>query len=327
MIAKTTSAPSFFPLAAYLSAGSTALPRARRRGPRSRHLASDDLAVVPVIMEATAFQNAHVERPCYHSAVAFDVEDRPTRAQMEQGGDHVLDRLGLADYQAMLVAHNDREYAHVHHGESCPPGDRRRLGSVARPTLDRGRAARCRARIWNAGSPGRLAPSHELERSMPVVREASLTWGERRQAARTGELPLLDRARAALPDCRAAISWPALDAALAQHGLAVERTTRGLTITNGARGVSASRVAPELVPPSQLQFGERFPEREATPDIQRLVDVVRALAHDADLERAAREAAGTQQLLAARTHRRPRWRCSARRTLAAVHARPGADLH
>ena len=65
-------------------------------------------------MEATAYQSARTERPCYHVVVSFDVDDRPTRAEMEEVGDRVLERLGLADHQAVIVAHNDRPHAHIH---------------------------------------------------------------------------------------------------------------------------------------------------------------------------------------------------------------------
>ena len=246
MIAKTTGAPSFFPLAAYLAAGTDGRHPERVDWITGRHIASHDLHVAPAIMEATAYQSARTERPCYHVVVSFDVDDRPTRAEMEEVGDRVLERLGLADHQAVIVAHNDRPHAHIHlmvnrvHPETGLAwerwGDHQLIEAALR---DAERALGMRE------VPGRLARVLDQERSVPAARETSLTWGERRRAERTGEIPLLDRARAALTDCRAATSWHTLDAALAQHSLAVERTQRGIAITDGRTSISASRVAPD----------------------------------------------------------------------------------
>ena len=65
-------------------------------------------------MQATAQQSALVQVPVYHLTVSFDHHDRVTPEEMQSVVDRVLRDLGLSEYQAVMVAHKDREHAHVH---------------------------------------------------------------------------------------------------------------------------------------------------------------------------------------------------------------------
>ena len=65
-------------------------------------------------MRATARQSALVQVPVYHLTISFDREDQVAPAEMQAVADRVLRDLGLAAHQAIMVAHKDRDHAHVH---------------------------------------------------------------------------------------------------------------------------------------------------------------------------------------------------------------------
>jgi hypothetical protein len=114
MIAVSSSGRSFRALATYLAAGQSGEERDRVAWSAGRNLPTDDPELAATFMRATAAQSDRVEKPVYHVALSFDPNDRVDRATMERVADRVLDRLGLAEHQAVIVAHRDREHAHVH---------------------------------------------------------------------------------------------------------------------------------------------------------------------------------------------------------------------
>src|SRR5437867_10309713 len=65
-------------------------------------------------MRATAGKNVRVKEPVYHLALSFDPGDAVDRAAMERVADRVLETLGLQEHQVLIVAHADREHAHMH---------------------------------------------------------------------------------------------------------------------------------------------------------------------------------------------------------------------
>lgn len=65
-------------------------------------------------MRATAAQSDRVVKPVYHIALSLDPGDTVDRATMARVAGRVLDRLGLGEHQAVIVAHRDRTHAHVH---------------------------------------------------------------------------------------------------------------------------------------------------------------------------------------------------------------------
>jgi hypothetical protein len=171
---------------------------------------------------------------------------------MEAVADRVLGDLGLAEHQALLVAHQDRAHPHVHimvnrvHPETGMAWERWQ----DRPQIERSLRELERT-LGLREVAGRL---YQLEGQEPPEPRL-LTSGERRQAERTGEPAFPDRVRAHLPDLRAARSWAELDETLAAHGLRLERKGQGLVITDGERQVKASRVARDL---SLHRLEERF---------------------------------------------------------------------
>ena len=114
MIAVSSSGKSFRALAAYLAAGRTGEERDRVAWSVARNLPTDQPELAATFMRATAAQSTKVEKPVYHLVLSFDPADMPDRAAMERVADKVLNRLGLAEHQAVIVAHHDRSHAHVH---------------------------------------------------------------------------------------------------------------------------------------------------------------------------------------------------------------------
>src|SRR5438093_1109283 len=80
----------------------------------SRNLPSDDPELSARIMRATAAQNVRIKEPVYHVALSFDPGDAVDQAAMERVADRVLEALGLQEHQVLIVAHADREHAHMH---------------------------------------------------------------------------------------------------------------------------------------------------------------------------------------------------------------------
>src|SRR5574338_1231831 len=114
MIAVSSKGRSFRALAAYLATGRTGQEYDRVAWSSARNLPTNEPELAGKIMRATAEQNVRVERPVYHLVLSFDPNDRVDRATMERVADRVLNQIGLQDHQAVIVAHRDREHAHVH---------------------------------------------------------------------------------------------------------------------------------------------------------------------------------------------------------------------
>jgi hypothetical protein len=234
---------SFGALARYPVHGRTGQEADRIAWTASRNLPSAEPELGATMMRYTAAQNARVERPVYHLVISFHPGDRVNRATMERVADRVLDRLGLREYQVVMVAHRDRAHPHVHlmvnrvHPEAGRAWDRAFDYRVIREVL------REQERDLGLRSPGDRRPRD-------VEGEPSNTsrWtpGEWRQQQRTGTEPLVGRVRTLVPELRAATSWGELEGALARHGLRLIPKGQGFVISDGGRQVKASRVAREL---------------------------------------------------------------------------------
>jgi hypothetical protein len=252
VIATTSSGRRFAVLARYLLRGRSGEESERVAWTVGRNLGLDDPELAAVLMQATADDNPRVEVPVYHLTINFDPHDPVTPAEMQAVADRVLGDLGLADHQALLVAHQDRAHPHVHvmvnrvHPETGVAWERWQ----DRPRIER-TLRELERELGLREVAGRL---YQLDGQEPPE-PARLTSGERRQAERTGEPAFPDRVRAHLPELRAARSWTELEERLAAHGLRLERKGQGLVITDGTHQVKASRVARDL---SLRRLEERF---------------------------------------------------------------------
>ena len=245
-IAVSSSGRTFGAIAKYLALGRSGDEAERVGWSTSRNLPTNDPQLAARFMRATAEQNVRVEKPVYHFAISFDPNDPVDRATLERVADRVLDRLGLREHEAILVAHRDREHAHVHvlvnrvHPVTGKAWDRWQDQPVIQQVLrEEERALRIRE------VPGRLYEVPERRQERGIERPA-LTNGERRQAGRSGEGAFVDRVRAHVPAIRAASAWGEVEATLAYHGLRLERQGQGLVVTDGDQRVKASRVARDL---------------------------------------------------------------------------------
>jgi hypothetical protein len=252
VIGTTSSGRRFAVLARYLLRGRSGAETERVAWTAGRNLGLDDPELAAVLMQATADENPRVEVPVYHLTINFDPTDPVTPTEMQAVADRVLRDLGLADHQALMVAHQDRAHPHVHvMVNRVHPG----TGVAWERWQDRPRIERTLRELERELGlrevAGRLYQLDGQEAPEPAL----LTSGERRQAERTGEPAFPDRVRAHLPELRAARSWTELEEQLAAHGLRLERKGQGLVITDGTHQVKASRVARDL---SLRRLEERF---------------------------------------------------------------------
>lgn len=265
MIAVSSSGKNFRALARYLAAGRSGQERDRVAWSVGRHLPTDDPELGATIMRATAAQSTRVEKPVYHLTISFDPTDAVDRGTMEAVAVRVLERLGLAEHQAVLVAHRDRAHPHVHLmvNRIHPVTGRAWERWQDQPLIQQVLRAEEQARGLTA-VPGRLAATPG--QAMPD--RSDRTSGERRQADRTGEPALVDRIRRGLDDYRGAGSWRELEALLAEDGFRLARKGQGLVITDGVHQVKASRVARDLAfRQLERKFGVAYAERAQEPPV------------------------------------------------------------
>ncbi len=304
MIATTSSGRRFAALARYLMFGRSGEEPERVAWTAGRNVGTDDPEVAAALMQATANANLDVESPVYHLTINFDPADPVTPERMQAVADRVLADLGLAEHQALLVAHRDRSHPHVHvmvnrvHPETGRAWNRWQ----DRPRIERA-LRELERELGLREVSGRL---YQLDGQEPPER-APLTSGERRQAERTGDPAFPDRVRAHLAELRAARSWEELEATLARHGLRLERKGQGLVITDGKQQVKASRVARDLsLRRLEQRFGVPYPAREPSararePLTPAVEQVTKALdEHERLAALKAERARADQELAAAR---------------------------
>jgi hypothetical protein len=114
MIAVSSSGKTFRALAAYLANSRSGVDQDRVAWTASRNLPTSEPELAATFMRATAGQSDRIQKPVYHVALSFDPNDPVDRANMERVADRLLERLGLAEHQALIVAHRDRAHAHLH---------------------------------------------------------------------------------------------------------------------------------------------------------------------------------------------------------------------
>jgi hypothetical protein len=114
MIGVSSSGRSFKALGKYLVEGRNREAEGRVAWSSARNLPTDDPELAAKIMRATAAQNVRTSQPVYHLVLSFDPRDQVSREQMERIADRVLGELQLREHQVLIVAHADREHAHMH---------------------------------------------------------------------------------------------------------------------------------------------------------------------------------------------------------------------
>jgi hypothetical protein len=239
-------------LADYLVHGRSGVETDRVAWTASRNLGTDEPQLAAALMQATARQSAVVQVPVYHMTISFDHHDQVSPDQMQAIADKVLEHLGLAEHQTLMVAHQDRAHAHLHvmvnriHPETGVAWERWQ----DRPIIER--ALREQERAFGLREvPGGL---HQIDgREAPDDRDRAAQAP--RQSERDDNGVFRDRVRGLLPEARATRSWEELEARLAAQGLRVEGKGQGLVVTDGAHEVKASRVARDF---SLRRLEDRF---------------------------------------------------------------------
>lgn len=264
MIAKVSIGKTFRRLARYLEAGHTGLEYDRVAWRAARNLPTDDPELAAEIMNYEAKASIRVEKPVYHLAISFDPNDHPTPELMQAAADRVLRDLGLADHQALYVAHHDKAHPHVHimvnrvHPETGKAWDN---------TNDYARIEQSLRQIEREFGLREVSGRHAQPPGKERAGLALVTSGELREHARTASLPLIDRVRSQVPVLRAARSWAELESTLSVHGWRFERKGQGLVVTDGDREVKASRVARDLsLRQLETRFNVRYAERSVSPE-------------------------------------------------------------
>ncbi len=257
--ARTGLGRSFGGLIRYLQQGHRDRPDlARVAWSSTRNLDTEDPAEAAQLMRYAASENPRVEEPVYHFGLSLAAGEHLTREQWEDAAGRVLRRMGLADHQAVLIAHRDTEKEHVHIVVNRIGDD----GLAWRPFRDMVQA--------HEAIPA-IEIEYDLSRTGREQAPPDLGAGAVREAMRTGVQPLADRVREEAGHVFAqATGWVELEAGLAELGYRLEPAERGsgLVVTDGSRRVSLSKVDRNLSGPKlAARFGETFREhRERHPE-------------------------------------------------------------
>jgi hypothetical protein len=267
VIGKARRGESFRKLGQYLLRGGESRDASRVAWTSSRNLPTLFGPDSVHFMERSALANENVEKPVYHLSLSLAPGEHLTPEQWQPVLDRVLKDLGLADHQALVVAHRDRGHEHVHLMVNRVNLE---TGQVWAGRFDYATIEKTLRSIERQlgfrevpGHHGRLPGQESPDRSQ------GLTSGERRHQDRTGEAPWIDTLRAELAtEFREATSWTDLAARLQARGLELQAKGRGLVVTDGEREAKASRIARDA---SRGALEERFgPFQEWRRELEQL---------------------------------------------------------
>ena len=209
----------------------------------ARNVVSDEsLSLAGREMSLVAAGNSHVRRPCLHLSISWAPEDNPSRDEMTEVSDRVLASLKMSEHQAMLVAHGDEHYAHLH--------------AIANRVHPITRIPRCRnfyyrqieetLRKAEREMNFQETPGHyyQLPGQSAPDRRDSLSKRTHKATQSRGEIPFQLLVRdSAEADFDAAQSWQDLHTRLGERGLKLEPRGRGLVVTDGHEYAKCSSVA------------------------------------------------------------------------------------
>ncbi|MDE2826254.1 MAG: relaxase/mobilization nuclease domain-containing protein [Bacteroidota bacterium] len=209
----------------------------------ARNVVSDEsLRLAAQEMSLVAAGNSRVRRPCLHLSISWAPEDDPSRDQMIEVSDRVLASLKMSEYQAMLVAHGDEHYAHLHAiANRVHPITRfpRHWKFCYRQIEETLRKAEREMNFKETPGHYYLLPGQ----SAPDRRE-SLSKRAHKATQSRGEIPFQLLVRdSAEGDFDAARSWRDLHTRLGEHGLKLEPRGTGLVVTDGHEYAKCSSVA------------------------------------------------------------------------------------
>ncbi len=288
MIASVNTCRSFRNLARYLERPKTGREHKTRVGwIETRYLIlAEDLREAAREMNIMAGGNEYVQSPVLHASVSWAPEDNPTREQMQEVADGLLDTLGMKDHQAIFVAHADEGYAHLHiMANRVHPQTRKAARLYMSWFKVEQYLRRAERQMGFREVPGHL---YQLEGQKRPDRSQSLSKGAYKGVVRDGMPPfqMLVR-RAAGDDFEQAQSWEELVRRLRGHGLELKARKRGLVVTDGAEYAKSSSVMPGISAQKLAdRYGETFAEYECRVRAP-VLELKRV--HEARLERGSEE--------------------------------------
>ena len=291
MIASVNTCRSFRDLARYLERPKTGREdRVRVDWAEARYLVlADSLPEAAREMTVVAGGSYRVQRPVLHASISWAPEDDPSREQMQEVADGLLNTLGMADHQAIYVAHADEDYAHLHIMANRVHVQTRKAARMYMtwPRVEKYLRGAERQMGFRE-VPGFL---YQLEGQKRPDRSQSLSKGAYKGVVRDGLVPfqMLVR-RAAGDDFEKAGSWEDLTRRLRGRGLELEARERGMVVTDGEEYAKSSSVMPGV---SARRLAERFGETFAEYERRVRAPVLELKrAHEAHLERGGAGAEG-----------------------------------
>lgn len=209
MIAKIIKGRDFARLAKYLTAGE------RGEVIDMRNLSSETPEEAASEMQVAASVSARTQQPVMHIVVSYDPADGPqSDDDMRQDAAEVLGGLGLADNQAMIVRHRDKDHAHMHVMVNRVGSDGNAVSDSQSYPKTEAALRRIEQRLGLTVTPGRHAPAPDTgermrgDRSSADPRQHKVPEGVR-QTLLTGQ------------------SWDDIHAGLARNGWRAEMVRRG----------------------------------------------------------------------------------------------------
>lgn len=231
-------------LAKYMTGQSRHLSPERVDWAMERNLGTTNPDVAALAMESVADQSTRCKQPAYHLIIAFDKNDaakgKVSKEVMQTIAVRALERLGLAEHQALICAHRDTDHPHMHIlANRVHPV----TGKALTMSFDKVRMlefAQEQAQAFGLNMPRDRLKERELE---PRAKD-----GEYRQAGKEGRLPDLpykpDELKAlqkeVWADLSDAKSWDELTGLLHAKGYTLHPKGQGLMITDGTKTAKLS---------------------------------------------------------------------------------------
>lgn len=246
VVAVKSKGTGFRGLANYLEKGSAGKPKPGRiEWIEARNLSTPDPSTAARIMRATANHNDRVAdakaKPVEHLSISWEPTDKPSKEQMIEVADRVLRAAGLDRSQALIVAHNDTQHAHVHLFINRVDPETFKVVSDSHDYLAIEAVLRKAEREFGwKETPGHHWRFPDQGRPQPDQRPSKI---ERRQIEE-GKRPFADLVRdAARQDFREAADWGDLERRLAEKGLRLEPVGKvGFVVSDGQEKCKASEI-------------------------------------------------------------------------------------
>ncbi len=229
----------------------------------SRNMFTDDLDAAGKIMEATASQSK-TPKPAYHFSIDWDRSEERFLGQEKciEAADKVLEKIGLADHQALYFWHVDADHPHMH-------------VVVNRVDENTGKAWD----MWKSKEKLERA-THEVAQEMEFLqvpgKHNELDYAPdkskdatRSRSERATEPDLKPWSKEQIPDIRAEIgnafyhaeNWEALAETLEDSGYELRSKGQGLIITDGTHYTQLSKMGKQIrLKTLEEKFGEKFEE-------------------------------------------------------------------